>query len=297
MKQLLLRAMFIASILVFAASCNDDDDDDNNPPSQPTASLSGTVSDPQTGDQSTWTASSISAKFDLTGLTIKAVNGNDTLSIAVSSPEVGVYPVDLFSPLSSTNYYVSVSETDTTYYTYLNATEGGGVVQITESDSANQTISGEFTLIYYNPEDDTDFFFINEGEFSNISYTVPTFETGGEGSISATVDGTAVDFSTVFAFDLLGTLSITGTASTGFPSINLGFPSDISAGTYDFGGFGGNSASYTANSSDSYVATAGTLEIISNSGTNVTGSFSFTGLNTADSDEIEVTNGSFNVDY
>ncbi len=297
MKQILLRAMFLASILVFAASCNDDDDDNDNPTPQPTATLNGTTINPQNGNESSWSASSISAEYDLTRLLIKAVNGNDTLSIAIPSPEESIYPIDLLSPLSSSNYYVSVTSIDTTVYTFRNAIEGGGVVTITESDSANQRISGELTLIYYNPNDTNDFFLLSEGQFANINYSLPDFNIGGEGTMTATVNGDAIDFETITAFNFGGILSLTGSNTASSSSISLSFSSGITAGTYSFSLASGNSANFIDADNGLFTATSGTLVISSNNGENVTGTFSFDAINSVTSENIEVTNGSFTIDY
>ncbi len=95
MKQILLRATFLASILLVAASCNDDDDNGNSTPTPLPYTFTATETDPITNTSADWVATSASAQLNLDGtFEVMATNGSDEVFFKLSGNQVGAFVVD-----------------------------------------------------------------------------------------------------------------------------------------------------------------------------------------------------------
>jgi PKD repeat protein len=126
--------------------------------------------------------------------------------------------------------------------------------------------------------------------------------------MSWTVDGAAVSTTTLQSQKFTGSISVAGTVPAGATNpayLSLEFPSAV--GTYTFSPTTQASANYTSpgnaqmayyagnNSSANTVTGAGTIVVTALTATNVTGTFTFTGINANTGASESITNGKFNV--
>lgn len=312
MKQVLLRAMFLASILVFAASCNDDDDDDNDSNPTPSAVFTGTRIDILAGGtESEWTADAVTAEVGLFGdLTIKATEGSDTLALKVPSFEVRPYAISFDEEFGTENYFVSVSGNTADLYSYESGFDsngdleanGGGLLTITNIDTVAQRFDGEISsLIFYNTTDTTgnDRFILQNATLTNIAYTQETIVIGGPGTgddeLSLNVSGSALTLSTLTTTAIAGSVTLTGSSAGGFPSFTLSLPTNLSTGTYSIAGGAQITGLYVASATNNFVMNAGDLVVTSNANNRIEGTFS--GDATGANGSVSITNGIFSAGY
>jgi len=135
------------------------------------------------------------------------------------------------------------------------------------------------------------------------------------GTVNATIDGASFTSDVAASGNLVtqgafATLTILGTNANG-QALNFVVNGFDGVGTYDIGGANTIfvTASYTeANASDPTAsqswqapydgdAVRGTFEVTSDNGDNVQGTFEFTGKNSNDGSVVDITNGTFNIDY
>jgi hypothetical protein len=122
--------------------------------------------------------------------------------------------------------------------------------------------------------------------------------------ISWTADGVALKTTTTQSQKRFGTIGVAGTTPTSPAAtfISLQFPDAV--GTYPFSSTAEAAASYTASTGTVYyagasgtgtVTGAGTIVVTERTATNVTGTFTFTVINSTTGDSKSLTNGKFNV--
>jgi hypothetical protein len=303
MKHTLLQATALIFVLLFSASCNNTED----PPAAPSPSfiLSGQLVDPVTGESSAWATNTVTAELDAEGLRIKAVRGSDTLFIAIAEADSGSYFITQQSPLGSLNRVESVGENGLTLYTYQANGNGGGVFNITNSDSLNRTITGDFFVKYFNPINNSDFFELTDAQFKNIVYDLEGDDPGmgnpGIGTISFTVGSTDYEFDMATGDAAGSTITLTGvTPPLSVPSISLTMAQDIETGTYALDGTSSVTGLFVQSVTEFFAADSGSMEITAHDtiNNNISGNFAFKGLLTSGGpDSIQVTNGAFEMNY
>ncbi|MCZ4407689.1 DUF6252 family protein [Cryomorphaceae bacterium 1068] len=303
MKHTLLQATALIFVLLFSASCNNSED----PPAAPAPSfkLSGQLVDPATGETSAWSTNTVTAELDAEGFRIKAVRGSDTLFITIAAADSGSYSITQQSPLGSLNRVESVGENGLTLYTFQANGNGGGVFNITNSDSLNKTITGDFFVKYFNPINNSDFFELTDGQFRNISYNMgddgPDIENPGIGTISFMVGSSNYDFNMATGDAAASVITLTGvTPPLSVPSISLTMAQDIEPGTYALDGTSSVTGLFVQSVTEFFVADSGSMEITAHDtiNNNISGNFAFKGLLTSGGpDSIQVTNGTFEMNY
>jgi len=302
MKQLLLRAMFIASILVFAASCNDDDDDNNNPTPQPSAVFTAEKSDSL--GLSDWVASGVTANIENETILMSAIRENegDTLTFIILGDEEGIYQIDPQGGIFDAQVAYESPGNPISYT--AGASTGSSVITVTTIDTAAQTLSGTFIVQLREFVADDEIAFIN-GVFENIPY-ISDIGGGVEnvGSISASVDGTVVNFPTVLSSPnpLLDAIVFSGLDADG-QSMSFSLPSDVTPGTYQLDPTQLPRATYAPffdlNNPVNYLSLSGTVTISShNMNTNeIVGTFSFEAGIIGQAAEHSISDGSFDITY
>lgn len=295
----------LASVLLVAASCNDDDGDGGNSTPVPQASFSGELTNPQTGEISTWTADEVTAQLGLGGdLTIKARRGSDTLSLRVPTFEVRQYSIAFDEPFAQDNGYIVVESTDTLVYSYrISDLDGGGVLSITSIDSVNMRFNAEIAgLQFFNVEngpDENDQFILQNAVLSNIPYTIEQIDLGDPvtGTLSLVADGTPINFSNVIGFSNEGAIFVGGAQNNmgAFPSFSMLFDQTITPGTYPVGPNQLVLLTYNTSENVNYTPQVGEFVVATNANNTIQGTFFFTGEDSGNT--IEITEGLFNINY
>jgi hypothetical protein len=169
---------------------------------------------------------------------------------------------------------------------------------------------------YFNPINNSDFFRLTSATLTNIPFEVftPTIvddggddgggDDGGSGGTTGTFtfsrDGENQEWENLTSVNTGSGLLITayeGAIST-FPSLILSLPDDISPGTYAEDG-DEIILRYQPSFSDFYLTTEGTVTVSAHDteANTIQGTFSFTSTEALGTGVIEITNGSFDVNY
>ncbi|HKK39368.1 MAG TPA: DUF6252 family protein [Cryomorphaceae bacterium] len=306
MKQTLLQAILLISVLLLSASCSEEEETPVFP--TPNYLISGQTIDPVTGATSLWATNSVVAEFDAEGLRIKAINGSDTLFIAVAGVDSGEYFIDQESELANLNRYETLGENGLTLYTFQANGNGGGMFNITANDTINKTISGDFSVKYFNPINNSDFFELNNAQFQNLNYGSfigPPVSAPGTGTISFTQGGVDYLFEGEDAtayIDVGPVIRMQGVTQPSPPetSISIAFETDITVGSYILDGTTPLTAGVVKNLTEVFLADSGSLEILMHDTINndISGTFNFKGFSSlTSSDSTYVTDGVFNINY
>ncbi|MCZ4407690.1 DUF6252 family protein [Cryomorphaceae bacterium 1068] len=297
MKQILLRATFLASILLIAASCNDDDDDGNSTPTPLPYTFTATENDPINNTNSDWVATSASAQLNLDGtFEVTATNGSDEVFFKISGNQVGAFVVDTLSVLRDDNYYVASNSDE------FGITDSTGTLSfvITANDVDNQMISGSFNAVFYNLDGSLDLVVLQDGVVIDLPYTIETPDLGGAGSISFTADGTNVVLDQIFSSNNSGMVQLTASSlSSPTTSLTMSFPEDIAPGDYDLSSiFSDVSVTYSSGS-QVFFSDSGTMTVSSNDtdADQLEGTFNLTGSELLGSGTVTITNGVFDIEY
>lgn len=250
----------------------------------------------------------------------QAVFQNSTLSISGIRGTNGE-AVSMMLSVNGEGLYNSAIEGQEILFMYMpNATSGysysninpetldlNGVVEITEIDEVNHTISGTFSFTGYYSNDEANLppVVFSNGQFTDLPYTgaqVPE-EPGEDPYFTATVNGADVDYSedtTAITSTLDGVeyITLVGASTTSLESITLNLNGVTEPGTYAIGdsSLDDVNASFNSAEGDSYNAQSGTLTIVSNEDGWIIGTFSFAGVNGETGDVVEVVDGAFKVE-
>lgn len=195
---------------------------------------------------------------------------------------------------------------DSGEYTNVNPDNGvkSGLIEIKAVDTANHTISGQFSFLGYSDGDETMPFY--NGTFTNITYTgalpdpapVQPTPTPNEQYLKAKIAGALTDFPAIL-YLIDGGTTISGTSAEPVSSIQLSLGQDIVVGTYDLADMSDNITTmyvkYVEGMPVTYTPVEGTLTVLSVNDSWIKGTFSFKGEHSAE-DHLEITEGSFNVD-
>lgn len=307
MKHSLITLIFASVALFLIISCNGDDE--STPPPAPTFIISGQSVDPETGAVSQWATNTVNVELGAEGLRIKAVNGMDTLFVAIASVDSGTYFINQEPPLGPLNRLESADETGPALYTFQANGNGGGVFNITKNDTINRTITGDFTVKYFNPINNSDFFELNNAQFRNLSYGSfigPPVVTPGTGTISFTQGGVdylfeGEDVTAYIDSTLLPVIRMQGVTQPSPPetSISIAFETNIDTGSYILDGTTPLTAGVIKNLTEVFLADSGSLEVLFHDTINndISGTFNFKGFSSVNDDSTYVTDGTFNVNY
>jgi len=300
MKHSIHSLLFIAAALFVIVSCNSDDE--TTAPPAPTFKLSGQSVDPATGDVSQWATNNVSAELSSVGLRIKAVRGVDTLFIAIANVDSGAYFIDQEPPLGPSNRIESAGENGFTLYTFQANGNGGGVFNITQNDSLNRTITGDFSVKYFNPINNSDFIELNNVQFRNLSYGISGSgpQNLGEGSISFTADGVDYAYDDATGEVIDSVITIIGFTPPLTPSITISIGQSLEPGVYPLDGSASVDGLFVLSVTEFFGADTGRVEILMHDTLtkNISGNFNFLAVpNSGEGDSLQVTNGVFDMNY
>jgi hypothetical protein len=148
---------------------------------------------------------------------------------------------------------------------------------------------------------------------TNIPYTVIAPDTGGEtdgenpdgggpvfGTMNYTIGGTAYNITAATGINSAGMLALSGAnPPLGNPTLSISMDGSVEPGIYTLDGALSPSATVLQGVSQFFVASAGSLEVLTHDLTanTITGNFSFTATSFQSGDELNVTEGSFDIEY
>lgn len=245
----------------------------------------------------TFTATTVQASVSEALIAVSGLRGTngEAVSFVVQGTTAGTYNEAL----------IAYTQSGTSEYAYTNINpdlnenpEQNGVVTITNIDTVNNKISGTFSFTGFYSDADANLPSIEftNGVFTNVSYT--PVGNGGQPNpeyLKATIDGTMFDYSNNIIVALsegeTPIISINGITSNN-NAIALFIREDITVGNHAITNeiFNVVKAQYSVGDTD-FNADSGSMTIISKANGFIKGTFSFT------SGGVQVTNGSFNVEY
>ena len=241
-------------------------------------------------------------------LLITAVSSNGrTLNIGIIDSLVRTHVYDIYAIdtaiVNGVNYADSTSATKGSFSSIDSVFAIGikvGTVSITVADTANKTISGNFSF-KVGRSSDTSFRNFTNGTFTNVPYT----KTGGYIPTPGTDSFHVKINDTLFTAYNVGVASVGNVTVSGWDSLNkknvsLLFADTIYPGSYSFGNTPPR-AQYFVDSTHIYSPTAssGILQILENNSVSkrVRGNFSFVGRRTGSTtDSARLTEGYFSVE-
>lgn len=235
-------------------------------------------------DGATYTATTYVATVG-NGLTtvngFRGTNG-EVISIIIDGTTSGTYTDALMA-------YTLDSESDASYTNLFLENSSSVTIEI---DAVNNTVSGTFNFTGQGEGGNKEF---TNGVFENIPY-----ESGpvvGGDTMTATVDGEALDYVNDLAITYTGIIGIN--AYGGDHYIYLSIADSVTPGPYTFSTepFADTRARYTDDAGNEYDINGGTLNITSNEGGWIAGTFSFNVVNLEGVTIHTVTSGTFNVEY
>lgn len=302
MKKFRLISAYLALIAAFSfTSCQNEglDSDllNNVNPQQPAGPAIFKV---DFGGQ-TFMATNATAQIQGTLLTIAGVRGTNGETITLTIPNgtaTGSYTTadQMYVPsLTSTAFYANEDD----------AGAQNGAVVITNINTTARTISGTFSFTghYSDFTQNLPTVAFTNGTFQNIPYT-GSFPNTNPGPVNpnpqpqteylkAKFNGTMVEMNTFTSNSQMGMLIISG--SNGTQTLQLTMSENITAGTYSIGM--AMPQAIVSVGTTGYMATSGSLTIISNSNGWIKGTFSFNGTDlTSPGNTMSITEGSFNIE-
>ena len=226
---------------------------------------------------STWTGIEAQAVVSSNFVTIGATRADgSTFAILVNATAPGTFPANAnlvtYTPATSEYGYWSINQD--------NATENTGSITITRIDTVNNTVSGTFNFRgYWSDTTNTGVIPVDftNGVFTNIPF-IPNTATGD--TFFAKVNGTEFVETFVTGAEVgsgADTFLNFAAVDEALSNITVGFKKSLGAGTYTITGMPGSNVSglYSTADGTNYLATSGTITIISQSATRVKGTFSF----------------------
>lgn len=145
---------------------------------------------------------------------------------------------------------------------------------------------------------------ITGGAMMNLPFQLENFDIpdggGNNDQVSFAADGVNQTFESFIIQNAGGFVIVQASADLGsLPSLQLSFSESLSAGTYDLSSFTSILFTYTAAAAADqfFTNSAGQLIVTSNTNGNIEGTFEFTGTNSDNSATVEITGGSFSIEY
>jgi hypothetical protein len=253
-------------------------------------------------DGNWWVANKIATANKTFGFITLNGESNDkkTLRIILLDSGTHNYTVDA----ASINTAIYIDSSTSTVKTFTSAQSASpGHVFITSIDTANKTMSGNFSFKVHSQSDSTEKNF-TEGSFTNIPYT-SNLPIGGNptDTFRVKIAGSLWTAPTVIGLSAGGQLIVTGSDPALMKSVALAFPSTVTPGSYAFNIITGTYVGiYTPDIDPSHikVSTLGSLTILEHNATtkHIRGNFFFTGSDIQNPlSFILLTEGYFSITY
>lgn len=230
----------------------------------------------------------INANYTLSeGLLIETQRDTSQFDLTLFNPQVG--SVALNGTDGKIVYTPNTAE-ETTYQ----ADEG--TIQITDVDMDALVITGTFTGTLTDVDDPESTIEMTNGVFEDIHFTSEISDADYIKAKIGEENFNTIDISTAEG-DEEGLIEVKGIQDNG-NTLSFLLPSSVNTGTYQISTTAAYSAKYfNAENDDEYgtVLNSGSIKVTGRTGTQITGTFTFSVRNTA-GEVIQVTGGEFNVD-
>lgn len=246
-------------------------------------------------------------------ISIGAVSGDETFTLAIVGSSVGTYQlgtVDLNNPgVPSIAGYIGTqdpAESENQTWASINPTNpmvSAGSVVITNIDYQNNTISGTFSFSGYNANMEPNTIEFTNGSFTNVSFQAGLPNDNPDGNeFYAEIDGVE------FVEDAINVDTSSGTSigimatTNSLENILVALPADVSTGTYNFGippDFTNPYIQYSEfNDPTNTPLLEGTIQVTTHDVAtgHIVGTFSCVG-ELGDGSTMTISNGSFDVYY
>ncbi|HXB92155.1 MAG TPA: DUF6252 family protein [Puia sp.] len=252
-----------------------------------------------------WIASDGAKNVTILGgiINITGVDPNNKgLSITIVDTAVGLYTLSQTS--ASLGAYGDLDSTGAYTFTTnqgANASQAGGIVNITDVDYIHNTISGTFSFNVFRNIDGHQKVITN-GVFYKLPFTNTQPPPNTTDTLQAIIDGSNWKANTISAQTLTNQLIIAGSLTNGNQSVGLIMPSAVAAGSYTLD-FTGRTyiGLYNPTPNIALASSSGTLTILSNDVLNrrIRGNFNFQVIDPlgGPTPTHDLTSGFFSVGY
>jgi Family of unknown function (DUF6252) len=230
---------------------------------------------------------------------MRGTNG-ETVAFVLAGNQEGTYNA---ANLDEGGLLFSYTPTASSEYTYNNFNDDGsslnGVVEITEIDEVNHTISGTFSFTGYYGDSGANLPSVafTNGQFTDIPYETDVINPGEDGEyFNATIDGEDWEFDIFAAADSGSYITVSANDFASGTQVSVTMPANITPGTYAItDDFTEGPSAILGMNDDVYSSPSGTLTITANDGDFIVGTFSFAAVN-GDDQTVPVTNGEFSIE-
>jgi hypothetical protein len=285
----ILTFVLAASILCTFSSCQKDPDSGDSS-AVFTATIDGT---PFNGNQ----LAMATRALNTIAIAGRSADGEQIL-LRVADSGIHVYSLEINS---FTNVGAYSKNDDYAFATNQgeDASQSSGILSISSIDANKKTMSGTFSMKVYRAMDDTQKT-ITEGTFKNLSYEEdPVPPAGALDTFRIKADGVQFPVYSITGISAYNMISISASNQSVSNTVGISFPSNITAGTYNFTFLG---PTYIAqyNTGESYlIGNSGTLTILEHNTTKkrIRGNFNFDASEITGSPSATLTDGYFSVLY
>jgi hypothetical protein len=307
-KNKIMKQMFLllaAAITLTFSSCNDDDNGGGGPAVQPTGTITAELTTSAGAQNPNWSLPVVTARMSFFNITFTARNSDtgETLILNMANNGVGTYYSEMIDVTVGGANYFSDADSEAEISLILQD-QAFMLVEITSIDTVAKVMDATFAVwVFADDSTGAPNTILQNGLLVNVPYTgdAQAVSSGGNSSISATVDGAPYQSAFITAFDQYITVQFLSGTVTG-ESLSISIPYTLKSGTYSLA-FGPDNlespllATYGAGTAPA-IASEGTITLERNFITQrVTGTFSFIALNVITGVEYNVTNGVIDASY
>lgn len=280
-----LSSIFLITFcaLVLITSCQKEIDFDANNPANPNppSSVTGNLKAKFNGTQ--WNANKAAGASRFAGLINITGYSTDRKILTITLTDSGVHKYILSDV--TMNAAALIDSNDANPYSFVSnqgtypSTSGGEVI-ISKIDTAKKTMSGTFSFKVYR-DMDSSMKTVTEGSFTDLAYATSMPPSSATDTFKVKIDGSPFTPVSVTGVNIamMNQIAINATDATASKTVGLLFPSNITAGTYQFAFFGTYMGLYNPNTNpaNSKSSVSGTLTILEHNTAikRIRGSFDF----------------------
>lgn len=287
----IIALLISLSLIILLVQCDKAKDASPSTSASFTASVDGT----------SWAATTTTAFVTNGVMSISGTStGNDVITITLIGATTGKYTLTQ-TPGHAVTYY-NISSPGSSFITNSNS-QGGGVVNVTEINLKDSTLTGDFSVNLYSATTGETKKVIENGKFTSIKFKnklpIPnskdyfSVKIDGASWTPASISGAKVAGNTANTFNI----HLSGTDSSEKQTVFIKFPDFITPDTYPIKFDGTYSGVYSLSSSESLAGNSGKLIITKHDVLTkwIEGTFSFEA--SSGTKKASLTEGTFGVSY
>jgi hypothetical protein len=304
MRTLSILLFFFTSIVVVTSCQKEVDFDPTNPANTGLNAVTGDFKAKINGTQ--WVANKAAGAARIGGIINLTGYSTDRKIVTISLTDSGVHKYVLSNV--TMNVAAMIDSNDRNRFAFATnegnyPTTSGGEVNITAIDTAKKTITGTFSFKMFRADDQKQKTF-TEGSFTDLVYITTLPAPSATDTFNVNIDGAAWTPVSItgIAVPIFNQIAVNATDATGAKTVGLTFPSNITAGTYQFSIFGTYMGQYNPDRDPMHSkgSTSGTLTILEHITTSrrIRGNFNFRGEELATpANFTNISEGYFSVKY